>query len=133
MRNIDRNAHSVFLLYYHLVMVVKYRRKVIYDQISDRAKDIFEYISPKYGIALEEWNHDQDHVHVLFRATPHTEMAKFLNAYKSSSSRMVKKQFPEIKQYLWKSAFWTQSYCLISTGGAPLEVVKRYIESQGRK
>ena len=62
-----------------------------------------------------------------------TVMAKFLNAYKSSSSRMVKKQFPEIKQYLWKSAFWTQSYCLISTGGAPLEVVKRYIESQGRK
>lgn len=86
-----------------------------------------------YGINLQEWNHNQDHVHVLFRATPHTEMAKFLNAYKSSSSRMVKKQFPEIKQYLWKSAFWTQSYCLISTGGAPLEVVKRYIESQGRK
>nr|WP_231121360.1 IS200/IS605 family transposase [Limosilactobacillus reuteri] len=67
-----------------------------------------------YGINLQEWNYDQDHVHVLFRATPHTEMAKFLNAYKSSSSRMVKKQFPEIKQYLWKSAFWTQSYCLIS-------------------
>ncbi len=60
-------------------------------------------------------------------------MAKFLNAYKSSSSRMVKKLFPEIKRQLWKSAFWTQSYCLISTGGAPLEVVKKYIESQGRK
>ena len=64
LREMDRNAHSVFLLYYHLVMVVKYRRKVIDDRISDRAKNIFEYISPKYGIVLEEWNHDKDHVHL---------------------------------------------------------------------
>jgi putative transposase len=59
-------------------------------------------------------------------------MAKFLNAYKSSSSRMVKKEFPRIREKLWKSAFWTQSYCLITTGGAPLEVIKKYIEEQGR-
>ena len=130
---LDINQHSVYLINYHLVIVVKYRRKVINDEISEYLKHRFVVVGQAYGINLQEWNYDQDHVHVLFRATPHTEMAKFLNAYKSSSSRMVKKQFPEIKQYLWKSAFWTQSYCLISTGGAPLEVVKRYIESQGRK
>ena len=80
----EHNAHSVFLFYYHLIMVVKYRRKVIDDQISDRAKEIFEYISAKYGIALEEWNHDQDHVHVMFRAQPKSEISKFINAYKSA-------------------------------------------------
>ena len=53
--DLDNNAHSVFLLYYHLIMVVKYRRKVIDDRISDRAKEIFEYIAPRYGITLEEW------------------------------------------------------------------------------
>ena len=130
---LDRNQRSVYLLNYHLVMVVKYRRRVINDEISEYLKHRFVIVGQSYGINLQEWNHDQDHVHVLFRATPHTEMAKFLNAYKSSSSRIVKKQFPEIKQYLWKSAFWTQSYCLFSTGGALLEVVQRYIESQGRK
>ena len=130
---LDRNQRSVYLLNYHLVMVVKYRRRVINDEISEYLKHRFVIVGQSYGINLQKWNHDQDHVHVLFRATPHTEMAKFLNAYKSSSSRIVKKQFPEIKQYLWKSDFWTQSYCLISTGGALLEVVKRYIESQGRK
>ena len=130
---LDRNQRSVYLLNYHLVMVVKYRRRVINDEISEYLKHRFVIVGQSYGINLQKLNHDQDHVHVLFRATPHTEMAKFLNAYKSSSSRIVKKQFPEIKQYLWKSAFWTQSYCLISTGGALLEVVKRYIESQGRK
>ena len=114
-------------------MVIKYRRKVITDKISEYLKQRFIKVGESYGVTLQEWNHDVDHVHVLFKATPHTEIAKFLNAYKSSSSRMVKKEFPEIKRYLWKSAFWTQSYCLISTGGAPLEVIKQYIENQGRK
>jgi len=130
---LDRNQHSVYLLNYHLVMVIKYRRKVINDEVSEYLKHQFVRVGEFYGVTLQEWNHDVDHVHVLFRATPHTEIAKFLNAYKSSSSRMVKKKFPEITQYLWKSAFWTQSYCLISTGGAPLEVVKKYIENQGIK
>ena len=130
---LDRNQHSVYLLNYHLVMVIKSRRKVITDKISEYLKQRFIKVGESYGVTLQEWNHDVDHVHVLFKATPHTEIAKFLNAYKSSSSRMVKKEFPEIKRYLWKSAFWTQSYCLISTGGAPLEVIKQYIENQGRK
>lgn len=130
---LDRNQHSVYLLNYHLVMVIKYRCKVINDEVSEYLKHQFVRVGEFYGVTLQEWNHDVDHVHVLFRATPHTEIAKFLNAYKSSSSRMVKKKFPEITQYLWKSAFWTQSYCLISTGGAPLEVVKKYIENQGIK
>ena len=63
MEKIDHNAHSVYLMYYHLIMVVKYRRKVIDNPISERAKEIWEHIAPRYGIVLEEWNHDIDHVH----------------------------------------------------------------------
>ena len=129
---LDHNQHSVYLLNYHLVMVVKYRRRVINDEISSFLKYQFVKVGESYGVTLQEWNHDVDHVHVLLKATPHTEMAKFLNAFKSSSSRLVKKDFPEVKQYLWKEAFWSQSYCLITTGGAPLEVVKKYIEDQGK-
>ena len=79
----DHNSHSVFLLYYHLILVVKYRRKVFDDQISDRAEEIFSYIAPRYGITLEEWNHDEDHVHIMFRGQPKSEISKFINAYKS--------------------------------------------------
>ncbi|WP_231121366.1 IS200/IS605 family transposase [Limosilactobacillus reuteri] len=57
---------------YHLVMVVKYRRKVINDEISEYLKHRFVVVGQAYGINLQEWNYDQDHVHVLFRATPHT-------------------------------------------------------------
>lgn len=130
---LDNNNHSVFLLHYHLVMCIKYRRKVINDPISDRLKDIFVDIAPNYGVGLIEWNHDIDHVHLLFKAKPNTEISKLLNAYKSASSRRIKNEFPSIRKYLWKEYFWSKSYCLVTTGGAPLEVVKQYIENQGER
>ncbi len=99
---LDSNNHSVFLLYYHLVLVVKYRRKVIDDAISDYAKEI-------------------------------SELSKFINAYKSASSRLIKKHFPQVKSKLWKEYFWSRSFCLLTTGGAPIEVIKKYIENQGMK
>ena len=130
---LDSNAHSVFLMYYHLVLVVKYRRKIFDNVVSDRAKEIFEYIAPKYNITLQEWNHDIDHVQILFKVHPNTEISKFINAYKSASSRLLKKEFPEIRQKLWKEYFWSQSFCLLTTGSAPIDIIKTYIESQGEK
>jgi putative transposase len=130
---LDSNNHSVFLLYYHLVLVVKYRRKVFDDTISDYARDMFVRLSKNYNITLVEWNHDVDHVHILFKAHPNTEMTKFINAYKSASSRLIKKEFSQVKKNLWKEMFWSRSFCLITTGGSPIEVVKQYIEKQGEK
>ena len=118
MNKYDHNAHSVFLLYYHLILVVKYRRKVFSDDISDRAKEIFCYIAPRYGLTLEEWNH---------------ELSRFINAYKSASSRLLKKEFPQVRKKLWEETFWSQSFCLLTAGGAPIETIRQYIESQGEK
>ena len=133
MLELDTNAHSVFLLHYHLILVIKYRRKVIDEVISDKAKEIFEYIAPTYKITVQEWNYTSDHVHVLFKAHPKSEISKFINAYKSASSRLIKKEFPEITKKLWREYFWSQSFCLLTAGGAPLEILKSYIESQGGK
>lgn len=130
---LDNNNHSVFLLYYHLVLVVKYRRQVIDDAISDYAKDMFVRLGENYNISLVEWNHDIDHVHILFKAHPNSELSKFINAYKSASSRLIKKHFPQVKRKLWKEYFWSRSFCLLTTGGAPIEVIKKYIENQGMK
>lgn len=130
---LDSNNHSVFSLNYHLVLVIKYRKQVLNDDISNRLKEIFKYISPNYNITLEEWEHDKDHVHVLFKAHPNSELSKFINSYKSASSRLVKKEFPTIKQKLWKEYFWSRSYCLITTGGSTIDVVRRYIENQKKE
>ena len=127
----DTNNHAIFNLNYHLIMVIKYRRKVINDEISNRLKEMFSRIGVSYQINVLEWNYDVDHVHVLFKATPSTNISKFLNAYKSASSRYIKLEFPSIKEKLWKEYFWSRSYCLITTGEITLDVIKQYIQSQG--
>ncbi len=132
-RELDNNNHSVFSMYYHLILVVKYRRNVFDDSISEYAKSIFEKIAPSYNIFLLEWNHDVDHVHIMFKAQPNSELSKFINAYKSASSRLIKRDYPEIRKMLWKEYFWSQSYCLLTTGGAPIEVIGKYIETQGER
>ena len=79
-------------MYYHLIMVVKYRRKVIDNSISEREKEIWEHIAPRYGIVLEEWNHDIDYVHVMFRAQPRTELRKLLMLIKEVIRQYIESQ-----------------------------------------
>ena len=130
---LDSNHHSVFLMHYHLILVVKYRRNVINDSISERLREIFESIAPNYNITVEEWNHDGDHIHVLFKGHPNTGLSKFINAYKSASSRLIKKEFPQIRKFLWKEMFWSRSFCLLTTGGVNIDTIRQYIETQGEK
>lgn len=126
------NNHSVFRINFHLIMCVKYRNKVLNANISNRLKQIFIKIGEPYNITLTEWEHDLDHVHCLIESHPNSALSKFINAYKSASSRLIKKEFSEIRKQLWKEYFWSQSFCLMSVGGAPLEIIKQYIQSQGK-
>lgn len=130
---LDNNNHSVFSMYYHLVLVTKYRRKVIDKNVSFRLREIFDYIAINYNISVVEWNDDKDHIHILFKAQPNSELSKFINAYKSASSRLIKKEYPQIKEKLWKEYFWSRSFCLMTTGGVTIDIIKEYIESQGDK
>lgn len=129
----DTNQHSVFLLQYHLILVIKYRHRIITDEICARLKEIFEYIAknPNYQLEIIEFNHDQDHLHVLFKAQPKSALSTFINAYKSASSRLIKKEFPHIRKYLGEKYFWSRSYFLATTGCVTLETLKKYVENQG--
>ena len=112
----DTNNHSVFLLQYHLILVTKYRREVIDNEICKRLKEIFEYIAIKdqYKLKIIEFNHDKDHLHIFFKAEPKSEISKFINAYKSASSRLIKKSFQKLKKSYGKNisgvevSFWLQ-------------------------
>ena len=127
----DKGNHSVYSLNYHLILVVKYRKKVIDDEISENLKEIFIKYRELYEVKLLEWEHDKDHIHMLIKTTPKITLSKFIGNFKSYSSRAVKTKFPRIKKVLWKSAFWSGSYCIASYGGAPLEIIKSYIRNQG--
>ena len=101
----DNNHHSVYKINYHIVFFVRYQRKVITDKISKRLKDIFLKICSKYKISLIEWEHNIDHIYLLISTASVTEVSKFINSYKSASSRLIKKEFPAIKSELWKEYF----------------------------
>jgi len=130
---LDTNAHSVFSLHYHLVLIIKYRRRAIDDAINKRLKEIYLYIAPNYNITVVEWNYCADHLHILYKGHPNTEHTKFINAYKSASSRLIKKEFPTVREKLWKEYFWSRSFCLLTTGGVSIEIIKEYIQSQGER
>mgnify|MGYP003306494944 CR=1 FL=1 len=96
--NLNRNQHSVYILTYHLVLVIKYRRKVINEDIFDSLMVIFDNIGFKYGIVVKEANWEVDHIHILFEAKPSTNLVKFINSYKSASSRLIKKTVSSYKK-----------------------------------
>ena len=127
----NKGNHPVYSLNYHLILVVKYRKKVIDDEISENLKEIFIKYGKLHEVKLLEWEHDKDHIHMLIKTTHKITLSKFIGNFKSYSSRVVKTKFPRIKKALWKSAFWSGSYCIVSCGGAPLEIIKSYIRNQG--
>ena len=129
----SKTQHSVYSITLHLVLVVKYRREVIDDTISNRIKQIFETIGLSHDIKIIEWNHDKDHIHTILSISPSTNLNKYVNAAKAASSRLIKKEFPEIKLKLWKEYFWTKGFYVNSTGSTQIDVVKNYILRQGGK
>lgn len=126
-----KTQHSVYNITLHLVLVVKYRRDVINDIISNRIRDIFENISLAYDVEIVEWNYDKDHIHTIISISSSTNLNKYVNATKSASSRLIKKEFPEVKEKLWKDCFWTSGFYVNSTGSTQIDVVKNYILQQG--
>jgi len=130
--DLDKSQHSVYRLTYHLVIVTKYRRQVINKEIFNRLIEIFNKNAINFDIELEESNFESDHIHVLFKAKPQTQLLKFINAYKSASSRLIKKEYSEIKKKLWKEVFWKIGYFISTTGGVNLEIVAKYVQNQKR-
>jgi putative transposase len=125
--------HAVYDLKYHLVLVTKYRRKVITQEILDRLKEIFTEQCHSWSVSILEFGGEADHVHLLLQAHPAMDLSKFLNSIKTVSSRLIRKEFSEhIGKFYWKPYFWTRAYCLLSVGGAPLEILKKYVQSQER-
>ena len=128
-----KTQHSVYSITLHLVLVVKYRCDVIDDIISDRIREFFEKIGLSYDVEIIEWNHDKDHVHTILSISPSTNLNKYVNAAKAASSRLIKKEFPDITLKLYEDSFWTRGFYVNSTGSTQIDVVKNYILRQGEK
>lgn len=131
MKKLESSCHAVFFLRYHLVLVTKYRRRVFTSQeMFSRLRNIAEHVGGYHHVEVLEMNGEPDHVHFLLSSKPNCDLSKYVNSLKSGSSRVLKKEFPNIRKVLWKEYLWTRSYCLITVGGAPIDLLVKYIENQ---
>ncbi len=125
------NRHSIYNLKYHLVVITKYRHKCISKDILKELNEIFKNIIEGKNGTLIEFNGEPDHVHLLFEVPPQVELSKLVNTLKTVSSRLIRKNHSEyLKKYYWKPVFWSRSYCILTTGGATIEIIEKYIKSQ---
>ena len=132
MYQLDKSSNAVFSLVYHLIIIVKYRKKVFTtEEILSRAKTLMEKASDEFGVQIIEQECGEDHIHILFRAKPTLELTKYVNILKGHSSRALRKEFPEhLKNKLWGDSFWSPSYFLATTGNVTIDILRKYIESQ---
>ena len=129
----DRSSGCKSLIYLHIIFVVKYRRKAVTPAISEDIGKTFAEVLETLGCDLVEYGHDLDHVHVLVRIPPTISASDLAFRLKGRTSREVRIKYrEELRRMRLGRHFWSPSYCVLSCGGAPLEVIKRYVEEQGR-
>ena len=129
--DLRRGRYVVFNLHVHLVFVTKYRQKVFTKEILDDMQQIFESVCSDFEAQLVEFDGENDHVHLLVNYPPKVSISKLVNSLKGVSSRMIRrKNYPSIREKLWGGALWSPSYFAGSCGGAPITIIRQYIEQQ---
>ncbi|MDO9168918.1 MAG: IS200/IS605 family transposase [Methylobacter sp.] len=130
-QDIRHGRHCVFNLHVHLVFVTKYRRGVFTKAVIDDLRGIFTDVCIDFEAELIAFDGEDDHVHLLVNYPPKVAVSALVNSLKGVSSRMIrKKDYPEIKKRLWGGALWSPSYFAGSCGGAPIAIIRQYIEQQ---
>lgn len=125
--------HCVYDMKYHLVLVTKYRRKCFTAEILERLEAIARELCLKWEVELLEFGGEADHVHLLLALNPTIQPSKLVNSLKTVTSRRLRSEFTEhLAQFYGKPVLWSRAYCLLTAGGAPIEVLRDYIENQDR-
>jgi putative transposase len=130
---IRTGRHCIFVLHAHLVFVTKYRHRVFTDQHLHRMEQIMRNVCADFECELVEFNGETDHVHLLVNFPPKVALSKLVNSLKGVSSRRMRQEFPELARHYWRATrLWSGSYFAGSVGGAPISVLRQYIEQQER-
>ena len=129
-QEIRTGRHCVFNMHVHLVFVAKYRRDVFTKSMLETMREVFERVCLDFEAVLVEFDGEHDHVHLLVNYPPKVAVSGLVNSLKGASSRILRTKHPEIKNKLWGNALWSPSYFAASCGGAPISIIKQYIESQ---
>jgi len=128
--DIRRGRYCVFNMHVHLVFVTKYRNKVLDGRAIEILRETFDGICRKCEAELVEMNGEHDHVHLLVHYPPKVAVSALVNSLKGASSRVLRKHYPEIAERYYKDVLWSPSYFAASCGGAPISIIRQYVEQQ---
>ena len=128
MKNYKSNNNVVYSCKYHVVWCPKYRRKVLVGSIETRLKELIQETCSTINVEIIEMELMPDHVHLLMEVDPQFGIHKAVKQITGRTSRILRQEFPELRSKL--PTLWTNSYFVSTVGGAPLEVIKQYIENQ---
>jgi REP-associated tyrosine transposase len=121
------------MLHAHLVFVTKYRHGVFSNHHLTRLEELMREVCGNFETELTEFNGETDHVHLLINFPPKVAVSKLVNSLKGVSSRIMRKEFPELEPHYWQAKrLWSGSYFAGSVGGPPISVLRQYIEQQNR-
>lgn len=131
-KELESSGNAVYSLMYHLIIVVKYRKEVfVSDKITERCKDIIKNLVNENKCEIANIECGSDHIHILLKTRPSTDIPKLVNVIKGHSSRVLREEFAdELKDKLWGDAFWSPSYYLATTGNVSLETLMNYVNNQ---
>ncbi len=131
--DIRLGRHAVWACHAHLVFVTKYRRGALTNEMLTRCREVMTDVCADFGVELAEFNGEDDHVHLLVNFPPTVQLSKLVNSLKGVSSRRLRQEYPaHTARYLWGNHFWSRSYFVGTAGGAPLSVIRAYIDQQKR-
>jgi putative transposase len=131
--DIRTGRHCVFILHVHLVFVTKYRHPVFTARHLERMEQIMRAVCADFGAELREFNGEAEHVHLLVNFPPTVAVSRLVNSLKGVSSRRLRQEFPDLRRHYWRAKrLWSGSYFAGSVGGAPISVLRQYIEQQDR-
>ncbi len=127
----NKGSHSIYSIHLHLVLVTKYRRKIITAAMIERMAEIFQNICKKKKSSMLQFDGESDHVHLLIDLHPDNNISQLVASLKSASSRIIRKEFKsEIDKTYSKPVFWSGSYYIASCGGVTIERLRKYIDEQ---
>ena len=116
----------------HLIFVTKYRRDVFDSEHLDFLESVFRSLCEDFECELAEFNGEDDHVHLMVNYPPKVQISKLVNSLKGVSSRQLAKKYGRLHRFFYKGVLWSPSYFAGSVGGAPIEILKEYIQNQQR-
>lgn len=131
-QDIRQGRHCVFAMHVHLIFVTKYRRKVFDGNAIDRLREHFSRVADDFGAKLVEMSGEDDHVHLLVEYPPKVSVSSLVRSMKGVSSRMLRQERPDIAHHYWRGMLWSPSYFAASCGGAPIAIIRQYVEQQQR-